>query len=565
MAAARGIASIVADDELREDYVIPSVFNRDVADAVAAAVADRGQGPGHGRGARRRDRLHARARPRSSAPSGPERRTPGMRITITGASGLIGTSSTPRSQQRGDEVTPLSLRDGATDLAPSSPAATPSSTSRARTSPSAGRDDARKRDPRVARAGHAPARRGDRAGRPAPKALISASAVGYYGPHGDERLDEDTPPGDDFLAQVCVAWEREAQQAEHGLRVVTRPHRRRARQGRRRAVEDAAAVQARRRRPGRRRRPVHAVDPRRRRRRHLPGRDRQRLAAARSTPPRRSRSRTRTFSKALGSALHRPAVAPIPGFAIRLLYGDMAEIVTEGQRVVPSARSTLGYSVPAPRSRRGAARRGRLNAPNRKTSSDIARASSHHGGEMADLPPDLDRLGRALTHATAHAVGAPRRPHRPPPAARRLPAGRAARVRGDDARATSARPTSRTSCQLAIEPARPPRRVCDIPRGQRFHYLEACNAATRSPRPPAEQAGDRDDRAQAVCLGRTALSAAPNGPICLPLRLRLGRHDQPDDDRERRQAQAGRDARACRRSPCGRTGSVAMIAETSQR
>ena len=45
---------------------------------------------------------------------------------------------------------------------------------------------------------------------PKPKALISASAVGYYGPHGDERLDEDTPPGDDFLAEVCVVWEREA-------------------------------------------------------------------------------------------------------------------------------------------------------------------------------------------------------------------------------------------------------------------------------------------------------------------------------------------------------------------
>ena len=43
---------------------------------------------------------------------------------------------------------------------------------------------------------------------------MSASAVGYYGPHGDERIDEDTPPGDDFLAQVCVAWEKEAEQAE---------------------------------------------------------------------------------------------------------------------------------------------------------------------------------------------------------------------------------------------------------------------------------------------------------------------------------------------------------------
>jgi malate dehydrogenase (oxaloacetate-decarboxylating) len=46
MAAARGIAGIVADDELREDYIIPSVFNRDVADAVAAAVADQAKAQG---------------------------------------------------------------------------------------------------------------------------------------------------------------------------------------------------------------------------------------------------------------------------------------------------------------------------------------------------------------------------------------------------------------------------------------------------------------------------------------------------------------------------------------
>src|SRR5204863_4545229 len=46
MAAARGIASIVADDDLREDYIIPSVFNRDVADAVAAAVADQSKAQG---------------------------------------------------------------------------------------------------------------------------------------------------------------------------------------------------------------------------------------------------------------------------------------------------------------------------------------------------------------------------------------------------------------------------------------------------------------------------------------------------------------------------------------
>ncbi len=50
MAAARAIAGIVADAELREDYIIPSVFNRDVAPAVADAVADRGQAQGAGDG-----------------------------------------------------------------------------------------------------------------------------------------------------------------------------------------------------------------------------------------------------------------------------------------------------------------------------------------------------------------------------------------------------------------------------------------------------------------------------------------------------------------------------------
>ena len=64
--------------------------------------------------------------------------------------------------------------------------------------------------------------RPSRAADPRPRALVSASAVGYYGSRGDERLDEDAAPGDDFLAEVCVAWEREANAAaEHGVRVVT--------------------------------------------------------------------------------------------------------------------------------------------------------------------------------------------------------------------------------------------------------------------------------------------------------------------------------------------------------
>jgi uncharacterized protein len=51
----------------------------------------------------------------------------------------------------------------------------------------------------------------------------------------------------------------------------------------------------------------------------------------------------REFSKALGRVLHRPAVAPVPGFALRILYGDMAELVTKSQRVVPRRVLELGY------------------------------------------------------------------------------------------------------------------------------------------------------------------------------------------------------------------------------
>ena len=53
-------------------------------------------------------------------------------------------------------------------------------------------------------------------------------------------------------------------------------------------------------------------------------------------------------AKALGRALHRPAVAPVPGFAVRLLYGEMADIVVFGQRVVPARASALGFTFAHP-------------------------------------------------------------------------------------------------------------------------------------------------------------------------------------------------------------------------
>jgi hypothetical protein len=57
----------------------------------------------------------------------------------------------------------------------------------------------------------------------------------------------------------------------------------------------------------------------------------------------------REFSRALGSALRRPAILPVPGSALHLLYGEMSEIVTTGARVVPAKPLVLGYEFRHPR------------------------------------------------------------------------------------------------------------------------------------------------------------------------------------------------------------------------
>ena len=56
----------------------------------------------------------------------------------------------------------------------------------------------------------------------------------------------------------------------------------------------------------------------------------------------------REFSRALGAALHRPSMLPVPGLALRLLYGEMAQIVTTGARVVPAKPLVLGFQFRHP-------------------------------------------------------------------------------------------------------------------------------------------------------------------------------------------------------------------------
>ena len=157
MAAARGIASIVADDELREDYVIPSVFNRDVARRGRAGRRRPGQGPGHRRGDAAARSATRAARPRSSKPSGPERRTPAhARHDHRG-------QRTHRNQAR--RRAHAARRRGDEALAPQGRArpGRPRRPRRDRAPGGRARRPALERrhpqgDPRVARAGHAPAR-----------------------------------------------------------------------------------------------------------------------------------------------------------------------------------------------------------------------------------------------------------------------------------------------------------------------------------------------------------------------------------------------------------------------
>jgi uncharacterized protein (TIGR01777 family) len=289
-----------------------------------------------------------------------------MRVTITGATGLIGSRLVRELQARGDEVTVLSRDpDAATgrlgvEAVRWDPEREPAPAEALR-----GRDGVvHLAGENVAQRWSAAAKRRIRDSRelgtrhlvqgisnadPRPSVLVSASAVGYYGFHGDEPLPEDAPPGPDFLAQVCVAWEREAEAAgEHGVRVV------RLRNG---VVLDRGGGALGKMLPffkaavggpvagGRQRLPwIHADD--------VVGVIVQALAderyrgAVNTTAP--NPPTNREFSKALGRALGRPAIAPIPAPAIRLLYGDMAEIVTEGQNAIPRRLEELGYAYRHP-------------------------------------------------------------------------------------------------------------------------------------------------------------------------------------------------------------------------
>lgn len=284
-----------------------------------------------------------------------------MRVTVTGATGLIGAALVRALLARGDEVTVLSrspdsarsrLGGGVEAVAwdpEAGPAPAVALSGRDAVVHLAGEpvaqrwsDEARAKIRSSREQGTANLVAGLREAEPRPSALVSASAVGYYGPRGDEEVDEETPPGDDFLAQVCVAWEREAAAAEAlGMRVV------RVRTGV--VLDPHGGALAKMLPPFK----LGAGGPVAGGRQWMPWIHRDDLVALYlaalddagwSGPYNGSAPQPATnadFSKALGRALHRPAVAPVPRLALKLLYGEMESIVTTGQRAVP--RRALGH------------------------------------------------------------------------------------------------------------------------------------------------------------------------------------------------------------------------------
>jgi uncharacterized protein (TIGR01777 family) len=269
-----------------------------------------------------------------------------VRVVIAGASGFIGRHLSSALRARGDDVVPASLRDpqaaaraceGADAVVnlsgePVAQRWTAGVKAKIRSS----RVDASQ----VLIAGFSELRA-------KPKTYVSASAIGYYGTSEDATFTEASAPGNDFLATVCAAWEAAADgAAAHGMRVakvrtgiVLGPdggalakllpifrmgsggvvgsgtqwsswvH-----------IDDVVGIY------------VSALDGA--------------AGALNATSP--EPVRNAEFTRALGRALGRPTVLPVPEFALKLLFGEGAAVITRGQRVLPERTLSTGYRFAFP-------------------------------------------------------------------------------------------------------------------------------------------------------------------------------------------------------------------------
>jgi len=293
-----------------------------------------------------------------------------MRVAVTGATGMIGSALVRALVERGDEVTALSRnaeRAGETLKVPAETWADPEA-ERPPLDALRGRDavvhllgeviaqrwsDETKReirDSRVLSTRNLVAALGELAAEERPRVLVSGSGAGWYGHRGNERLDESAAePGDDFLAQLSRDWEAEARAAEElGVRVVL------SRTG---VVlsESGGALE--------KMLPFFKAGvggPVAGGRQYVPWIHRDDVVGATMFALDNEAVRgpmnvtapepvtNKELSRTLGRVLRRPAFAPVPALAVKALYGDMAQIVTTGQRAVPGRLTELGYEFRQP-------------------------------------------------------------------------------------------------------------------------------------------------------------------------------------------------------------------------
>jgi uncharacterized protein (TIGR01777 family) len=289
-----------------------------------------------------------------------------MKILMTGATGLIGRGICRSLINEGHQVVALSRRQpAAMDLAGViavqwEPAAEPppaeawegvDAVIHLAGEPVAARwteeQKRRIRDSRVKGSRNLVA--GMRAAPRPPKVFVSASAVGFYGDRGDEILNESSDPGSGFLSQVCLDWEAEAERArELGARValvrigvalsplggalekMLLPFKlgMGGRLGNGKQwfpwihIEDIAGIF------------LHAL--------MSPAVDRPINGVAPGVVT------NEEFTRELAAALNRPVFFPVPKLALRALMGEMAEVVTASQRVVPQVALDTGYRFKYP-------------------------------------------------------------------------------------------------------------------------------------------------------------------------------------------------------------------------
>lgn len=268
-----------------------------------------------------------------------------MRVAVLGASGFIGKHLCKALRARGDEVIEASLRE-------------PRQAARA----AAGADiivnlagetlgqrwnaDVKRRI-MESRSSLPSTFLDELASQPKPIAYITASAVGYYGASETAAFTESSPPGNDFLAQVCRAWEQTAQRAaQYGMRVAAvraglvlgtdggalaklLPLFKAGTGGRVGSgkqwyswihIDDAIGIY------------LLAID-------RLEG-------AVNATAP--NPERNEQFTESLANVLHRPAAIPAPPFMLKLALGEGASLVLEGQRVLPERALREGYTFKYP-------------------------------------------------------------------------------------------------------------------------------------------------------------------------------------------------------------------------